>query len=72
MLLNLARVKGLALRINTGSHHVGALVHVGKEQGRADTRLGMKPRATVAMPASSDLKVEGAVNPVLLRPEYRR
>lgn len=71
MVLDFAGVKGLALGIDAGSDHIGALVHVGEEEGRADAGFGVETGATVAVPASSDLKVEGTVHPVLLRPEYR-
>lgn len=70
MLLHLTGVDGLALSIDPWSDHVGALVHVGKQQRGADARLGVEPRTPVTVPASADLEVEWAVNSVLLRPEY--
>jgi hypothetical protein len=59
------------LGVDAGGDHVGALVHVGEEEGRADAGLGVQARAAIAVPTRPDLEVERAVNPVLLRPEYR-
>lgn len=70
--LDLLGIDGLTLGVDAGGDHVGALVHVGEEEGGADAGLGVKTRAAVAVPARADLEVEGAVNPVLLRPENRR
>lgn len=73
VVLDLAGVEGLALRINAwGGEHVGSLVHIGEQKGGANTRFGVKPRAAVTMPASSDLEVKRAVNSVFLCSEYRR
>ena len=72
VVLDLARVEGLALRVDAGvGEHIGALVHVGEEESWADAGLGVKARAAVAVTARADLEVEGAVHAVLLRPEYR-
>lgn len=73
VVLDLAGVKSLALRINAwGGEHVGSLVHVGEQEGGANTGFGVKPGAAVAMPASSDLEVERTVNSVFLCSENRR
>lgn len=69
--LDLLGVKGLALRIDAGGYHIRALIHVGQDDRRACGGLGVETRAPVAMTASSDLEVEGAVDPVLLSTEYR-
>ncbi|KAG6702540.1 hypothetical protein I3842_07G039600 [Carya illinoinensis] len=37
MLLDLARVDGLALGVHAGCDHVRALVHVGEEEGRRES-----------------------------------
>jgi hypothetical protein len=66
-----AWVDSVALGVDAGGDHVGALVHVGEEEGGADARLGVQARAAVAVPARPNLEVERAVHPVLLRPEYR-
>lgn len=44
VVLDLARVQGLGLglRVDTRSEHVGPLVHVGEEEGRADGGLGVE------------------------------
>jgi len=69
--LDLAGVEGLALRINArGGEHVGSLVHIGEQEGGANTGFGVKPGAAVTMPASSDLEVKRAVNSVFLCSEY--
>lgn len=72
MVLDLAGIQVLSLGVDAGGEHVGTLVHVGEEDGGADGGLGVEPRAAIAMPASSDLEVEGAVHSVLLGPENRR
>lgn len=66
-----AGVDGVALGINAGGDHVGALVHIREEKSGADAGLGMEAGAAVSMPTSSDLEVEGAVHTVLLCPKYR-
>lgn len=66
MFLHLFGIDGLSLRIDAGSNHVGALIHVREQDGGADARLCMETGAAVAVPARADLKVERAVNPVLL------
>lgn len=71
MLLDLARVDGLALRVHAGRDHVRPLVHVGQEQGRADCGPVVQSRAPVAVTTRADLEIEGAVDAVLLRSEYR-
>lgn len=60
----------MAVSVDAGGDHVGALVHVGEEEGGADAGLGVKTGAAVAVTASADLEVEGTVDPVLLRTEY--
>ena len=70
--LDLLGIDGLALRVDAGSDHIGALIHVGEEESGASAGLGMQTRATVSVPARADLEVEGAVHPVLLGSEYRR
>lgn len=72
VVLDLARVEGLALRVNTRSDHVRALVHVGEQQCWADARLRVQPRASISMSTSSDLKVERTVHSILLCSENRR
>ena len=72
MVLDLLGVEGLALRVDAGGDHVGALVHVGEEKRWADGGLCVEPRAPISVPARSDLEVERTVHSVLLRPEYRR
>lgn len=71
VLLDLAGVEGLALRVDAGSDHVGALVHVGEEEGRGDAGTVVEARAAVAVAARADLEVERAVHAVLLRAEDR-
>lgn len=72
VVLDLSRVESLALGVDAGvCEHIGPLVHVGEQKGGADAGLGVEARAPVAMSASSDLEVEGAVNPVLLCAEDR-
>lgn len=57
----------MALGVDAGvGEHIGPLVHVGKQKGGADAGLGVEARASVAMPASTDLEVEGTVDTVLL------
>lgn len=43
VLLDLAGIDGLALGIHSGSDHVRALVHVGKEESRRDRRPVVEP-----------------------------
>lgn len=71
MLLHFAGIDGLATGVDAGGDHIGALVHVGEEEGGADAGLRVEAGAAVTMPAGADLEVEGAVHPVLLRPEDR-
>lgn len=71
MLLNLAGVDGVALGVDSGGDHVGALVHVGEDKGRGDGGAVMEAGASVAVAASADLEVEWAVNPILLGAENR-
>lgn len=71
MLLNLARVNVLRLDVDARGGVVGPLVHVGKEEGRADGWPIVQARAAVPMAARSDLEVEGAVDSVLLCAEDR-
>lgn len=72
VVLDFAGIKGLALRVNAGSDHVGALVHVGEKESGANTRFSMQPGAPISMTASSDLEIEGTVNSILLCSEDRR
>lgn len=69
MLLNLAGINGLALGVDSGGDHVGALVHVGQQKGGGDGRTVMEAGAAVAVAASADLEVERAVDTVLLGAE---
>ena len=69
MVLDLARIKGLALRVNAGGDHIRSLIHVREKKCRADAGLSVKPGAAISMSAGSNLEVEGAVNPILLRSE---
>lgn len=72
MSLDLVGVKCLALiRVNDRGDHIRPLVHVREKQSRANGRLSVESGATVTVPASSDLEVEGAVHPVFLCSEYR-
>ena len=73
VVLDLAGIHGglLGLGARRGEH-VRPLVHVGEEEGGADAGPGVQPGATIPVPARPDLEVEGAVHPVLLRPEDRR
>lgn len=72
VILDLPGIQVLSLGVDAGSQHVGALVHVGEEESGADRGLCVEAGAAVAMPASADLEVEGAVNSVLLGAENRR
>lgn len=72
MVLDLAGIEVLGLGVDAGGEHVGALVHVGEEDGGADGGLGVEAGAAIAVPAGADLEVEGAVHPVLLGPEDGR
>lgn len=72
MVLNLLRVKRLALGIDSGRDHVRALIHVGKHYGWTDARLRVEARAPVSVTAGPNLEVKRAVHSVLLRPENRR
>lgn len=69
MILDLAGIKGLALRVDTGGDHVRSLVHIREEKCGADAGLSVKPGAPISMSAGSDLEVKGTVNPILLRSE---
>lgn len=69
MVLNLAGIDGLPLGIDAGGDHVGALVHVGEEEGGGDGGSVVEAGAAVPVAASSDLEVERAVHPVLLGAE---
>lgn len=66
MLLDLARVEGLALGVDAGGDHVGPLVHVGQQQRGTDGRAVVQARAAVTVAASADLEIEGAVDAILL------
>ena len=69
MVLDAAGVDGVAVEVDAGGDHVGALVHVGEEDGGDDAGLGVEAEAAVAVAAGSDLEVELAVHSVLLRPQ---
>lgn len=71
VLLDFARIERLALRIDARGYHVRPLVHVGKKESGADAGLGVKPGASISMPASSDLEVKRTVDAILLCSEYR-
>ncbi|MED6192819.1 hypothetical protein PIB30_013710 [Stylosanthes scabra] len=66
VLLDLARVERLAVRVDAGGNHIGALVHIGQKERRGDRRAVMETGAAVAVAARPDLEVERAVNAVLL------
>lgn len=68
--LYLFGVERLAQRIDTRGDRIRALVHVGQKYRGAYAGLRVETRAPVAVPARADLEIEGAVNPILLRPEY--
>lgn len=72
MLLDLARVEGLALGVDAGGDHVGPLVHVGQQQRGTDGWAVVQARAAVTVAASADLEIEGAVDAVLLCAEDGR
>lgn len=40
--LDLLRIDGLALGVDAGGDHIGALVHVGKQEGGADAGLSVQ------------------------------
>ena len=67
--LHLAGVDRVALGVDAGGDHIGALVHIGEQQSWAHAGLRVQPRAPVAVSARPDFEVERAVHPVLLRPE---
>lgn len=67
--LDLARVQGLPLGVDTGGDHVGSLVHVGEEEGWGDCGTVVETRATVSVTARADLEVERAVHSVLFGSE---
>lgn len=69
MLLDLGGVDRLALGVDAGSDHVGALVHVGQEQRRRDGGAVVEAGAPVAVAACADFEVEGAVDAVFLGAE---
>lgn len=69
MLLDLAGVDRLALGIDTGGDHVGALVHVGQQQRRRCGGTVVEAGAPVAVAAGADFKVERAVHAVFLGAE---
>ena len=71
VLLDLARVDGLALGVHARRDHVGSLVHVGQKQGRRDRRSVVEARATIAVATRADLEVEWAIHAVLLGAEDR-
>lgn len=70
MLLDLAGLDGLALGVDTGGDHVGALVHVGEKQRGGDGGAVVEAGAPVAVAAGADLEVEGAVDAIFLGSEY--
>jgi hypothetical protein len=69
MLLYFTRVEVSPLWVHSGCGEVEALVHVGEEKGGADAGLVMQAGAAIAMAASADLEVEGAVDAILLSAE---
>ena len=71
VVLDLARVDGVAVGVDAGGYHVGALVHVGEENGGTYAGLCVEARAAIPVPTGADLEVERAIDPVLLRSEYR-
>ena len=71
VVLDLARVDGVAVGVDAGGYHVGALVHVGEQNGGAYAGLRVEAGAPISVPTRADLEVERAIHPVLLRPENR-
>lgn len=71
VLLDLAGVDRLALGIDAGGDHVGALVHVGEKEGWGDGGAVVEAGAAVPVAASADLEIEGAIHAVLLCAEDR-
>jgi len=65
MVLDFARIEGLALGINTRSDGIRTLVHVGEQESGTDAGFGVKPGASVTVTASPDLEVEGAIHSIL-------
>lgn len=72
MFLDLARVKGVALRVDAGGDHIEPLVHVRKQERGADAGLRVETRASVAVSARADLEVKRTVYSVFLGAENRR
>jgi hypothetical protein len=71
VLLDLARVDGLALGVHAGGDHVRPLVHVGEEDRRRDRGPVVEARAPISVAARSNLEVERTVDAVLLGAEDR-
>ena len=69
MLLDLIGVDRLALGVDAGGDHVGALVHVGEEERRGDGGAVVEAGAPVAVAAGADFEVERAVDAVFLGAE---
>lgn len=72
MILGFTWINGLALCIDARRDHIRPLVHTGEKESWADAGTSVNPGAVIAMPASSNLEVEGAVHPILLRPKDGR
>jgi hypothetical protein len=66
MLLNLPWIHILSGDLDTWSGIVRPLVHVGEEEGGADSGAIVEAGAAISMAASPDLEVEGAVHSVFL------
>jgi len=71
VVLDFARVDGVVVGVDAEGYHVGALVHVGEQNGRAYARLRVEERAAITVPARADLEVERAIHHDLPRREYR-
>lgn len=69
MFLDLAGLDWLAIGVDAGSNHVGALVHVGEEESGGNRGAIVEARAAVAVAAGADLEIEGAIDSVLLGTE---
>lgn len=67
VLLDPAGINGLPLGIHSRRDHVRPLVHVGKQQSGRDCGPIVEPGTAIPVTASSNLEIERAVNPVLLR-----
>lgn len=72
MILSFTWINGLASCIDARRDHIRPSVHTGEKESWADAGTRVNPGAVITMPASSDLEVERAVHPILLRPKDGR